>query len=542
MPYLSLAYLVLLLLLAAKWVRNYYYTKQFITTNLQPIDVKWQEFVNGMADRMNILQKVTLHLSNIAHSPVTIGYVKPVILLPVASINHLTCHQLEAVLLHELAHIKRSDYIVNLLLSVAEMILFFNPFTQMLSRIIRKERENCCDDRVLQYQYNAGMYAEALLHIAYAQKQQGFALSAARNTKGELLQRVKRMVQPAEKSFSYQHQVAALFVITALLLSVAWLHPDTNMIVRPGVNTMKTVNKNTVKIPLPTQPSNPFFSAPTMFDKPIRSEVNKSIANLAKAKADNIKQASLKQAQLALLQAAPAVLSAISSDDFKKAMKQAKEGTAESLRNIKWEELQKEIPLFIDSSFITRTVNTALAKANVKEGIRTGLAAAQLQLEKLQNNKTVAVVGNAGYLTQLSNEALASLKNFGFKPFADSIKTVTETLQATMKRQKAELEKEKLRQEIWMRIMKAQYRNAQKETEQNVPKHVVDPSSVTIEDALNNIEPQSTAEALSPATTIAAKLFSEAIFQRVNPMPAIAIRVTHHSDPSIVNVVVAQRR
>ncbi len=108
-----------------------------------------------------------------------------------------------------------------------EIVLFFNPFTRLLSRQIQKERENCCDDRCCNHQYNAAMYADALVRIAYLQTTGGFADECRISAKdGELLQRVKRMVQPGEQHFSYKHHAAALALITALLLTVAWLQPS----------------------------------------------------------------------------------------------------------------------------------------------------------------------------------------------------------------------------------------------------------------------------------------------------------------------------
>jgi bla regulator protein BlaR1 len=122
---------------------------------LQKMPAEWRLFVNRIAGQLNIKKKIQVFLSDTVTTPLTIGFLKPVILIPVASINHLTTDQLEAVLLHELAHIKRYDYLVNIILSVVEISLFFNPFTQLLSKNIRKERENSCDDWVLQFQYDA---------------------------------------------------------------------------------------------------------------------------------------------------------------------------------------------------------------------------------------------------------------------------------------------------------------------------------------------------------------------------------------------------
>ncbi len=165
-----------------------------------------------------------MYLSEQIATPLTIGFLKPVILIPVASINHLTTAQLEAVLLHEMAHIKRHDYLVNIIVSMAELALFFNPFTRLLGKIIRKERENSCDDWVLQFQYNASEYAQALLRIASLQVMPVFAMAAAGHKK-ELLLRVRRMIGETETRKNYRKQFFPFFLITAMLAALAWLSP-----------------------------------------------------------------------------------------------------------------------------------------------------------------------------------------------------------------------------------------------------------------------------------------------------------------------------
>src|SRR3954453_9355071 len=161
MPYLSIAYLCILIFLIIRLSRAFYFTQQIRKTGLQKPDVEWRLFIKRTAAYLGIKKEVKIYFSNIIKSPVTIGFLKPLILVPIASINYLTTDQLEALLLHELAHIKRADYLINILHSIIEIILFFNPFVQLLGRLIKKERENSCDDWVLQFQYKPAMYAEA---------------------------------------------------------------------------------------------------------------------------------------------------------------------------------------------------------------------------------------------------------------------------------------------------------------------------------------------------------------------------------------------
>src|SRR5215831_8146607 len=259
MPYLSMAYLCILIFLVIRLSRAFYFTQQIRNTGLQKPDVEWKLFVRRTAVYLGIKKEVKIYFSNIIKSPVTIGFLKPLILVPVASINHLTTDQLEALLLHELAHIKRADYLLNILQSIIEIILFFNPFVQLLGRVIKKERENSCDDWVLQFQYNPTMYAEALLRIACIPARPSFVMNATGN-KNDLLFRVKRMLNQQEKSYSYRNQVFALLLITIMLSMIAWLNPGTNYNSSSNANNTAESNHKIVVEPLAATADNPLFN------------------------------------------------------------------------------------------------------------------------------------------------------------------------------------------------------------------------------------------------------------------------------------------
>jgi beta-lactamase regulating signal transducer with metallopeptidase domain len=274
LPYLSVAYLLLLAFLTIKWFRAYRYTQLVKLNGLHKIDVDWKLFVTKVAGQLGIKQKVRIYLSEIVHSPITIGFLKPVILVPIASITHLTPQQLEAVILHELAHIKRHDYILNIVLSIIELGLFFNPFTRLITKSVSKERENSCDDWVLQYQYSPSMYAEALLRIAVLQKSPSMAMYAVK-TKGELLSRVQRMVHQKDSRFNYRHQLLALFLMTGILASVAWFDPSS---MKAQDNIKPNLNDQAVIIePLAAKVDNVLFNPLSFLNAPLKEEVKKRV-------------------------------------------------------------------------------------------------------------------------------------------------------------------------------------------------------------------------------------------------------------------------
>ncbi|HRH48831.1 MAG TPA: M56 family metallopeptidase [Panacibacter sp.] len=275
LPYLSVAYLFMLLFLSVRLTRAFYFTRAIRVKGLHKPDIEWRLFVKRTAAYLGINKEVKVYFSDLVKSPLTIGFLKPLILVPVASINHLSADQLEAILLHELAHIKRADYLINIVQSVIEIILFFNPFVQLLGKTIKNERENSCDDWVLQFQYNPAMYAEALLRIAYVQTGNVFAMNATGSNKSDLLPRVKRMLNQQEQTHRYRNQVFSLLLITIMLSSVAWLQP-----VAKNTTLAKNTTANQQKVvvePLTASVDNPLFNPVYFFAKPIQKEIDKAV-------------------------------------------------------------------------------------------------------------------------------------------------------------------------------------------------------------------------------------------------------------------------
>ncbi|RZJ89768.1 MAG: hypothetical protein EOO20_10030 [Chryseobacterium sp.] len=122
----------------------------------------WQYRLDQLAALLGISGRVRLLESSLVNGPAIIGVLKPVILIPLGVLASMPADQLEAVLLHELAHIRRKDYLVNLIQGMAEAIFFFNPALKWLSQQLRIEREHCCDDIALDH-VNRLTFVQALV-------------------------------------------------------------------------------------------------------------------------------------------------------------------------------------------------------------------------------------------------------------------------------------------------------------------------------------------------------------------------------------------
>ncbi|HMO63403.1 MAG TPA: M56 family metallopeptidase [Ferruginibacter sp.] len=222
LPYIAVLYLLLLTVHLIRFIKKYYNTRLLNTVNWQKAPAELRLFTSLTAAQLGIKKKVQIWLSTAVEVPSLTGIVKPVILLPVAAISNLTPRQVESIILHELAHIKRNDFLINLILSLAETVLFFNPFIQMLGKALRTERENCCDDWVVNYQYNRYDYAAALLTLEQQRQQQHVFAMAATGPKNSLLKRVQRLFdnrEPQTQTDSlHKTALAGLSILCGILM------------------------------------------------------------------------------------------------------------------------------------------------------------------------------------------------------------------------------------------------------------------------------------------------------------------------------------
>ena len=177
--------------------------------------VMWQERLEVLRQRVALSKPVVLLESCLAETPAVVGFFRPVILMPLGLLAGLPAEQVEAILLHELAHIRRYDYAVNLLVGLVEGLLFYHPAVWWLARMVRAERENCCDDEVVAATGDRCGYASALASLEqYRWTQSEAAAMAARG--GNLMHRIRRVLNAPQ-----QPRAAGLPVFSVVVLAIA---------------------------------------------------------------------------------------------------------------------------------------------------------------------------------------------------------------------------------------------------------------------------------------------------------------------------------
>ncbi|MBB6500603.1 M56 family metallopeptidase [Pedobacter cryoconitis] len=251
-PYLVLFYSAGLLVQSFIVIKGYNKVQQLKKAARIAIPEEWNTLFNSLIGKMNISIPVTFHLSAHVNVPLVIGFLKPVVLFPVALAAQMEMKQVEAILIHELSHIRRNDYMFNLIRTMIETILFFNPFVWLTGKFIDIEREHACDDLVVKLTHTPLTYAHALLQLELLADQSSpvFALAATGKNQ-HLYQRIKRIT---DMKTSYMNSKQKLFAVTltlATIVSLAWINPAKSEKTRKNLNVLPLVSVAAPAIQLP---------------------------------------------------------------------------------------------------------------------------------------------------------------------------------------------------------------------------------------------------------------------------------------------------
>jgi beta-lactamase regulating signal transducer with metallopeptidase domain len=181
-------------LLSLRLFRSWMATERLKRHGIGQVTAACEESLARLARRVGVSRPVRLYQSVLVEVPTVIGWLRPVILVPVTALTGLSGQQLDALLAHELAHVRRYDYLVNLLQSIAETLLFYHPAVWWVSRSIRVEREHACDDLAVEACGDALLYARSLAELESLRVSDGQGLALAATGGGSLILRIRRLV------------------------------------------------------------------------------------------------------------------------------------------------------------------------------------------------------------------------------------------------------------------------------------------------------------------------------------------------------------
>ncbi len=223
LPWAVLLWLVGVCILSLRLLGGWVKVQRIKRRCVQPAAAQWQEMLDNLMHQLRISRPVRLLESALVQAPAAIGWLKPVILLPACALSGLTPDQLRMILAHELAHIRRYDYLVNLLQTVIETLLFYHPAVWWISRRIRAERENCCDDIAVAAGGRPLDYARALTELESLRGPSPSLVAAASG--GSLLERIRRILNLPSAGHNYlSRSLAGLLLISIILTATISLH------------------------------------------------------------------------------------------------------------------------------------------------------------------------------------------------------------------------------------------------------------------------------------------------------------------------------
>jgi bla regulator protein blaR1 len=263
LPLIVTIWLLGLTAMLLRLVGGWAYTRRLRSYHLKPLPLEWQQRVQVLSQKLGLKKLVQLAESGLVKVPAVVGHLQPIILLPLGTAAGLSPAQLEAILAHELAHVRRHDYLMNLLQCVVEALFFFHPAVWWISENIRAEREHCCDDLALTLCDNSLTYAYALTNLEEMIMKKPVSTPklamAFSGKKRSLLSRIKRLVQgpSLRPSFSEGFMAACVLMVGILLFSVSAMAYQTETTPKkapatpPKVAPAKEASTEFVSVPAP---------------------------------------------------------------------------------------------------------------------------------------------------------------------------------------------------------------------------------------------------------------------------------------------------
>lgn len=214
-PLIMMLWFMVFLFKSVRMISSLAYNQRIRNYQVYEPSAYWTDKITLFSEKLGINKTVKLLQSGYVKVPVVVGHLKPIILLPVGLLAGLPSEQVEAILLHELAHIRRNDYVVNFLQIVVEAMFFFNPGLLWLSSVLKEERENCCDDVALQQTNDKIGFVQALISFKEHQLYGGAYATAFPGKKNYLMRRVVRILSNDNKLFGRGEKI---FFATSILL------------------------------------------------------------------------------------------------------------------------------------------------------------------------------------------------------------------------------------------------------------------------------------------------------------------------------------
>jgi bla regulator protein blaR1 len=217
------------------------YVHKLRHTKVYAVEENWSEWMQAKSRELGIQKTILFLQSELIKIPVALGHLKPVILVPVGLLSNLSPQQVESILIHELAHIRRKDYLVNLLQCFIDIVFFFNPAFLWLSSLIRQEREKCCDDIAVQH-CDRMDYLNALMSFQTVRSTGVYAMALG-TQKQSLFNRVKRLLASENSRLTKNEFYLLILAVSITAFSFMAFRPEENKETTPVQKEIRRANQ-----------------------------------------------------------------------------------------------------------------------------------------------------------------------------------------------------------------------------------------------------------------------------------------------------------
>jgi len=250
----ALCWLAVFTLKSAGVVSALVYNQRLKNRYIHQPPQRYVKLVDQLCQKLQVKKEVVLLGTGYLNMPSVIGHLKPVLLMPIKLLTGMSSVQVEIILLHELAHIRRNDYLVNFLQLIVEAIFFFNPGLLWLSNVMREERENCCDDMALEQTRDKCGFVQALISFKEYELLGSTYVTAFAGKKNYFFRRVSRILDNQNYTLGAGGKMlfmAGVVILTSLvaITAIARVYPPkkTAHSARKNIEQTTSNNVKTVK-------------------------------------------------------------------------------------------------------------------------------------------------------------------------------------------------------------------------------------------------------------------------------------------------------
>ncbi len=220
--FIAMVWVFGILLLSLRFIGNLVYLQRMKNYRVIPLNKNWQDKLLSLEEKLGMKQKIQLLQSSLTKVPLVIGFIKPVILIPLSALSGLSTKEIECIIAHELAHIKRNDYFINILQKIVEILFFYHPAVWWISTVVKMERENCCDDIAISLTGDSVNFVKALANMEERRIRSGHLAVAFSTSKNQLLKRVQRILNQRKMKSNFNEGFIASCVIFLGFLTIAF--------------------------------------------------------------------------------------------------------------------------------------------------------------------------------------------------------------------------------------------------------------------------------------------------------------------------------